>query len=306
MHKDFLSIKDLTGQEIAQIFDLSEQLKKNKTKFKDTLKGKALALIFQKPSCRTRISFEVGIYQLGGYSIYLGNEEINLGVREAIKDIGRTLSRYVDAVVIRTYAHENILELARHTNIPVINGLSDLLHPCQALSDIYSIKEKLQRLKGITLAYIGDGNNVCHCLLYGAAKVGMNIHIATPEGYGPNATIVKEAKGFAKKTGTVIQFFDQPEEAVSGAEVIYTDVWVSMGQEAEANKKKKIFKGYQVNEKLITKAKKDCLVMHCLPAHRGEEISDRVIDGRHSIVFDQAENRLHVQKAIMIKLLGER
>lgn len=306
MKKDFICIKDLTPKEIEDIFNLTDKLKQDKSQFSNVLAGKTLALIFQKPSNRTRVSFEVGMYQLGGNSIYLSPGEINLGVREAVKDVAKTLSRYVDGIVIRTFGHNNIIELAKYASIPVINGLSDLLHPCQALADIYTIREKLKGLKGVTLAYVGDGNNVCHSLLYGCSKVGINMNVATPKSYQSQALIIKETKGFAKKSGAEINLFGKPQEAVAGADVIYTDVWASMGQEKEAKKRKIAFKGFQVNKELVSKAKKDCLIMHCLPAHRGEEITDEVIDSKNSVVFDQAENRLHVQKAILIRLLGEK
>ena len=303
MKKDFISIKDLTLKEIQEIFALTDKLKKHKARFSKALAGKTLALIFQKPSNRTRVSFEVGMYQLGGYSIYLGPDEINLGVRESIKDVSKTLSRYADAIVLRTFSHKNILEMAQAATIPVINGLSDLMHPCQALADIYTIKEKFKKLKGIKLAYVGDGNNVCHSLLYGASKVGLDLSIATPKGYEPQDSIVREAKAFAKKSKAKINLSNHAKDAVYKADIIYTDVWASMGQEKEMRKRKKIFKNFQVNKRLLSKAKKDCLIMHCLPAHRGGEITDEVIDSKNSIVFEQAENRLHVQKAILIKLL---
>jgi ornithine carbamoyltransferase len=277
---------------MGDIFALTDKLKKNKTKFSKVLSGKTLALIFQKPSNRTRVSFEVGMYQLGGYSLYLSPGEINLGVRESIKDVAKTLSRYVDGIVLRTFEHKNILEMAKHATVPVINGLSDFSHPCQALGDVYTIKEKLKELKGITLAYVGDGNNVCNSLLYACVKTGVNMNVATPKGYEPQAKGVK------------INLFHSPQDAVKDADVIYTDVWASMGQEKEAAHKKKAFKDFQVNKKLVSLAKKNCLIMHCLPAHRGEEITDEVIDSKNSIVFDQAENRMHVQKAILIKLLS--
>ena len=290
MKKDLISIKELTTQEIADIFALTDKLKKDKAKFSAALSGKTLALIFQKPSNRTRVSFAVGMYQLGGYSIYLGPEEINLGVRETIKDVAKTLSRYVDGVVLRTFEHKNVVEMARDASIPVINGLSDFSHPCQALADVYTIKEKFNRLKGITLAYIGDGNNVCNSLIFASAKMGINLRVSTPKDYEP-----------AVKTN--LNLFHQPEDAVKDADVIYTDVWTSMGQEKEEKIRKEKFKGFQVNNKLVRLAKKNALIMHCLPAHRGEEITDEVIDSKNSVVFDQAENRMHVQKAILIRLL---
>jgi ornithine carbamoyltransferase len=303
MKKDFISIKDLTTQDIEDIFELTDKLKKDKAKFSKVLAGKTLVLLFQKPSNRTRVSFEVGMYQLGGNSIYLGPNEINLGVRESIQDAAKTLSRYVDAIVLRTFEHKNILELAKYSDKPVINGLSDFSHPCQALADIYTIREKLNNIKGLTLAYVGDGNNVCNSLLYACAKIGLNMNVATPKGYEPDRLVLKEAKAFVKSKGVSINLFDNPIEAVRGADAIYTDVWVSMGQEKEALVRKKIFKKFQVNKNLVKFARKDVLIMHCLPAHRGEEITDEVIDSKNSVVFDQAENRLHIQKAILIILL---
>ncbi|TRZ50139.1 ornithine carbamoyltransferase [bacterium] len=303
MKKDLISVGDLTSKEIEEIFALTDQLKKNKAKFSKVLSGKTLALIFQKPSNRTRVSFEVGMYQLGGYSLYLSPEEINLGVRESIKDVAKTLSKYVDGIVLRTYEHKNALEMAKHAAVPVINGLSDFSHPCQALADVYTIKEKLKKLKGKTLVYVGDGNNVCNSLLYACAKAGLNMNVATPKGYEPDGGVLEGAKVMAKK-GVRINLFHKPQEAVKNSDVIYTDVWASMGQEKEAQKRKKLFKDFQVNKKLVKLAKKNVLIMHCLPAHRGEEITNDVIDSKNSIVFDQAENRMHVQKAILIKLLG--
>ncbi len=303
MKKDLVSIKDLSQAEIGEIFGLTDELKKDKKKFERVLIGKTLALIFQKPSCRTRVSFEVGMYQLGGNSIYLGPDEINLGVRESIEDVAKTLSRYVDGIVLRTFAHKNVLEMARYAEVAVINGLSDFSHPCQALADIYTIKEKLKNLDGINFAYVGDGNNVCNSLLYACAKCGINMNVATPKGYEPDKEVLGEAKKLARMQNKKIGLFPDPKEAVSGADLIYTDVWASMGQEKEAQKRKKIFKPFQINAKLVKLAKKGALIMHCLPAHRGEEITAEVMESPNSIVFDQAENRMHVQKAILIKLL---
>jgi len=303
MKKDLVSIKDLTTRDIEDIFNLTDKLKKDESKFSRVLAGKTLVLLFQKPSNRTRVSFEVGMYQLGGNSIYLGPNEINLGVRESIQDAAKTLSRFVDAIVLRTFEHKNILELAKYSDKPVINGLSDFSHPCQALADIYTIREKLKNIKGITLAYVGDGNNVCNSLLYTSAKLGLNMNVGTPRGYEPDKSVLKEARGFAKSKNASINLFNNPTEAVKGADVIYTDVWASMGQEKEVQERKKIFREFQVNKNLIKFAKKNALIMHCLPAHRGEEITDEVIDSKNSIVFDQAENRLHIQKAILIILL---
>ncbi|MGB4520936.1 MAG: ornithine carbamoyltransferase [Candidatus Omnitrophota bacterium] len=296
MKKDLISIKDLTLKEIDEIFDLTDRLKKDRTKFSKALAGKTLALIFQKPSNRTRVSFEVGMYQLGGYSVYLGPDEINLGVRESIHDVAKTLSRYVNGIVLRTFEHKNTVEMAKFATIAVINGLSDFSHPCQAMADIYSVKEKLKNIKGKTLAYIGDGNNVCNSLIFACDKVGMNINVATPGGYEPSQEILK--------TKSRLNLFNDPFSAVKDVDVIYTDVWASMGQEAQAQERKRAFQGFQINAKLVSLAKKNVLIMHCLPAHRGQEITDEVIDSPNSIVFDQAENRMHVQKAILIKLLG--
>jgi len=304
MKKDLLSIGDLNSTEIDAIFKLTGELKRNKKKFAKSLSGKSLALLFQKPSNRTRVSFEVGMYQLGGKSLYLSPQEINLGVRETISDVAKTLSRYVDGIVLRTFEHKNCLDMAVAAAVPVINGLSDFSHPCQALADLFTIKEKLKTLKKITLAYVGDGNNVCNSLLFAAAKTGMNISVATPKGYAPVEKVVEEALAVAKTTGSRILITEDPFSAVSGANVVYTDVWASMGQEEEINKRKIIFKDFQINAKLLSNAAKNVLVMHCLPAHRGEEITDEVMESRNSIVFDQAENRMHVQKAILIKLLS--
>jgi len=300
--KDLISVKDLRKEEIEEVFRLSFQMKRDKS-FSEPLKGKSIALIFQKPSNRTRVSFEVGMYQLGGHAVYLGPEEIKLGVRESAADVARVLSRYIDGIVARTFKHEDIVNLAKSSTIPVINGLSDLLHPCQALSDIFTIKEQLGNLSLLRLVYIGDGNNVLHSLMHGAGITGLNMTIVNPRGYGPNADIVKEALFYAKKSGSIMTFTDDPLKAVKDADVIYTDVWTSMGQEKERNKRLKVFKRFRVDEALLVKAKKGCRIMHCLPAHRGEEITDDVLDGPSSIVFDQAENRLHVQKALLYLLL---
>ncbi len=306
MHKDLISIKDLSGQDLHAIFSLTDTLKHEPQKFAHRLQGKTLALVFEKPSNRTYVSFQVGMYQLGGNSIYLGPEHIKLGVRETIHDAARTLSRYVDAIVLRTFAHQVVLDMAKYAEVPVINGLSDLLHPCQGLTDIYTIKERLGRTKGVTLAYIGDGNNVCHSLLHGCAKTGVNLHVATPKGYEPDAKIVQESLHFARSTGAKIKLFHDPKKAALGADVLYTDVWASMGQEKEAEKRKKTFKEFQINKKLLEATGKRTMIMHCLPAHREEEITGEAIDSANSIVFDQAENRLHVQKAVLITLMRDK
>ncbi|MCK5260510.1 MAG: ornithine carbamoyltransferase [Candidatus Omnitrophica bacterium] len=305
MKRDLLSLQDLSGDEIVDLLELTEQLKQDNYQLNNQLKGKTIALVFQKPSNRTRVSFEVGVFQLGGNCLYLGPTEINLGVRESTADVSKTLSRYLDGIVARTHAHQDMIDLAQHSSVPIINGLSDLYHPCQALTDIFSIKEKFGKTEGLTLAYIGDGNNVCNSLLLGCAKVGIHMRIATPLKYESRKDIVRLAKDYAKETDTEITITNSPQDAVKGADIIYSDVWVSMGQEEESKKRLNDFNGYQINEELTDLATKDFIFMHCLPAHRGQEVTAEVIDGEHSIVFDQAENRLHTQKAILISLLGE-
>ncbi len=302
--RDLIAIEDVKTHEISEILDLARDVKADKEKYSTSLKGKSLGLIFQKPSNRTRVSFEVGMFQLGGHSLYLGPNEIGMGGREATKDVARVLARYLDCIVARTYKHEDVKELARYADIPVINGLSDLAHPCQALTDIFTIREKLGRLKGVTLAYIGDGNNVLNSLMCAAAKVGLEMKIATPEGYEPKRSMVAMVKAFSRQSGAKFEFSNDPRKAATACDVIYTDVWVSMGQEKEAKKREKAFYDFQVNEGIMKLAKKACLVMHCLPAHRGLEITDSVIDSKSSVVYDQAENRMHVEKAILLKLLG--
>ena len=302
--KNFITIKDLSLKDIQKIFQLTTRLKKNKPEFYNSLRGEILGLIFQKPSNRTRVSFEVGMYELGGYSIYLRPDEIKLGIRESVGDVAKTLSRYLSCVVLRTYSHNDILEFARFSTVPVINGLTDLLHPCQALADIYTINEKLHTFKNKTLTYIGDGNNVCHSLVYACAKAGLNFVIATPKDYEPNRFVIKDGFSLFKKTNNKLIVVNDPVLAVRNADIIYTDVWASMGKEKEAKKRNKIFKNFKINTRLMKHAKQSCLFMHCLPAHRGIEVDDEVIDSKNSIVFDQAENRLHVQKAILIMLLG--
>jgi len=310
--RDLISILDLTSDEIVEIFLSAQALKKRKEP-RNTLKGKVLGMVFQKPSTRTRISFEVAMYQLGGFAIFLNVQDLQLSRGEAIRDTAKTLSRYVDGIVVRAYKHQDVIELAKESTVPVINGLSDLLHPCQVLADIFTIAEKkgiLSRLSSkelsrIEVAFVGDGNNVANSWINGAARLGMKLVISTPPGYEPDKKILGEGMKLAKTTGADIKVLHKPEEAVKKADVIYTDVWVSMGMEKEREKRLKVFKPYQVNGALIGKAKKDVLVMHCLPAHRGEEITDEVLDGPNAIVFDQAENRLHVQKAILEFLLGQ-
>lgn len=303
MKRDFITLEDWPTEELEKLLTLAESIKGNRSKTLEHLKGKSMGLIFQKPSNRTRVSFEVGFTQLGGYCVYLGPEEIDLGKRESTADAAKTLSRYLDVIVARTYNHEDIVELARHASIPVINGLSDLEHPCQVLADLLTIKEKFKQLKELTFAYIGDGNNVCHSLLLGCAKMGINFKMAAPKNYGPKEEIVQKAKQFASVQNVKILISQNPQDAVTGAHVIYTDVWTSMGQEQEREKRLKDFQGFQINKQLTQWADPKYIFMHCLPAHRGEEVTADVIDGPNSVVFDQAENRLHAQKAILLTLL---
>jgi ornithine carbamoyltransferase len=306
MTKDLLSIRDLTVFEIDGLFDLAADLKAQQRKgiAHPLLTGKTLGMIFEKPSLRTRVTFEVGMAQLGGRAIYLAPADIQLGTRETVKDVARNLERWVDGIVARTFTHRTVEELARHAAIPVINGLSDLTHPCQILADLFTLREKRGPLRGVKVAYIGDGNNVCHSWLYGAAKTAIDLTVACPKGYEPDADVVAFAHQEAEAAGGRITLLDDARAAAAGADVLYTDVWTSMGQESEAARRRRDFQGFQVNAALIGLATPDALVMHCLPAHRGEEITDEVLDGPHSIVYDQAENRLHVQKAILAKLLG--
>ena len=303
MKEDLISIECLDARDIFDILKLTEKIKSSKAGYADALKGKSIGLIFQKPSNRTRVSFEIGMVQLGGHALYLGPDEIDMGGRESVKDVACVLSRYLDGIVARTYKHDDVKELALYAAVPVINGLSDRAHPCQALTDIFTIKEKLGSFKGITLAYVGDGNNVLNSLMCAAAKVGLDMKIATPKGYESTKEMVSIVKKFAKESGAKIEILNDPKTAAKDADVIYTDVWVSMGQEKNAAVRLKAFKNFQINDGLMKLTKKDCLVMHCLPAHRGQEITDSVMDSKHSIVYDQAENRMHVQKAILLKLL---
>ena len=305
MKRDLIDVNDLTSKEIDHLFELTVNLKKNKKQMTHQLDGKAIALVFQKPSNRTRVSFEVGIWQMGGKCFYLGPDEINLGKRESTSDAAKTLSRYLDCIIARTHSHQDMVDLAKFSSIPVINGLSDLSHPCQALADLFTIKERFGRLKDNKVAYIGDGNNVCKSLLEACAIAGINMRVATPKKYALTADVIKFAKKFAAKSGAKIEISNSPQDAIKDVHVVYTDTWVSMGQEAEAKKRLKDFKGFQIDSKLVKLADKNFIFMHCLPAHRGYEVAADVIDGKHSVVFDQAENRLHVQKAILIWLLGE-
>jgi ornithine carbamoyltransferase len=299
--RDFISIHDYSAEEIAYIVETGIALKKMQKAGipHHILPGKTLGMIFQKSSTRTRVAFEVGMYQLGGHALFLSPRDIQVGRGETIKDTALVLSRMLDGIMIRTFAHEEVLELAQWASIPVINGLTDLLHPTQIIGDLMTIKEHKGRLEGLKLAFVGDGNNVAHSLLFGGAKTGMEITIACPRGFEPDEKILALAREDAKATGARLSVMEDPNEAVKQADIIYTDVWASMGEEAQAEEKEKNFLPYQVNQQLLSLARKDCIVLHCLPAKRGKEITDEVIDGPQSVVFDEAENRLHAHKAIM-------
>ncbi len=299
--RHLLAVHDLTQAEILNLLKRAKALKKRKAR---ALVGRTLGLFFEKASTRTRVSFEVAMAQLGGHSIFLSKEEIQLHRGETIADTARVLSRYLDGLVIRTYAHHTIEEWARHATIPVINGLTDLHHPCQALGDLFTVFEKRGRISGLKLAYIGDGNNVADSLIEGALRLGMNISLACPKGYEPNKDVLEFAQQESKKTGASIQVSHEPEAAAKGADILYTDVWTSMGQESEVENRRKAFQGYQIYRYLLKLAKPSAWVMHCLPAHRGEEITEEVMEGPQAIVWDQAENRLHIQKAILEMFLS--
>ena len=302
MNKNFLAISELTHDEIFEIFDLAKELKAKVRRREEhhLLKGQTLAMIFQKPSARTRISFETGMFQLGGHALYLSPNDIGIGKRESVADISRVISRYCDGIMARLFDHSHILEMGESASVPVINGLTDLLHPCQIMADALTVLEHRGTLDNLSVAWVGDGNNVAHSWINLAARIPMKLNLAVPEGYEPDASILAEAN--AAGLSEVNVMYD-PVAAVKDADVIYTDVWASMGQEEEAAERKKVFQAFQVNSALAAHAAKDHLVLHCLPAHRGDEITDAVIDGPHSVVFDEAENRLHVQKAILVKLM---
>ena len=301
MKKDLLSIADLDRKEIEHLIEQARRIKREGAS--SLLSGKTLVLLFEKPSLRTRVSFELAMYQLGGHCIYLSPEEVGLGKREPAADIARVLSRYVDVIAARTFSQETLHILAAHSSVPVINALSDLEHPCQALSDLLTISEKKGKLSGLTLAFIGDGNNVANSLLLSSCLTGMNFHFASPPGYEVKKEVLNQGKKFAALSGSQIQLTNNPHEAARGADVIYTDVWVSMGQEAEAEKRRFVYQSYQVDSKLLGLAKRDALFMHPLPAHHGQEISAGLLDDPRSVVFDQAENRLHLQKALLARIL---
>ncbi|HEX9164231.1 MAG TPA: ornithine carbamoyltransferase [Thermoanaerobaculia bacterium] len=303
-HKDFIEVHDYTASEVMEIFELAKEIKAKPKKFRDALEGQTLAMIFEKSSTRTRVSFEAGMFQLGGHALFLSARDIQLGRGEPIVDTAKVLSRYVDGIMARTFAHKTVTDLAQYASVPVINGLTDLSHPCQSMTDYFTAWEKFGgELRGRKLAYIGDGNNMAHSLMFAAPKVGMDIAVATPAGYAPDPAIVAAAGDDARAAGTKILVTVSIDEAVAGADVVETDVWASMGQEDEAEKRRKDFKGWIVDDRVMSRAKRDAIFMHCLPAHRGEEVAASVIDSPRSVIYDEAENRLHVQKAILVALM---
>ena len=306
-HKDLLCIHDLSTEEVLLILDVAKKLKKMQKLGvpHEFCKGKTLAMMFSKASTRTRVSFETGFHQLGGHAIYLNDRDSQIGRGEPIRDTARVLSRMVDGIMIRTFSHDSVIELAEYASIPVINGLTDLLHPCQALTDLLTIEEQLGSLKGRKLVYVGDGNNMAHSLMYACAKVGMDMVCASPKGYQPDPMVLKQAQEDAAQTGCTISVEEDIAKAVKGADVLYTDVWTSMGQEAEREIRLKALHDYQINSELLKAANPGAIVLHCLPAHRGEEITEEVLEGPQSFVWDQVENRLHTQKAIMVLLMSD-
>jgi ornithine carbamoyltransferase len=303
-HKDFIEVHDYTADEVMELFHLSRDIKANPDQFRRTLEGQTLAMIFEKSSTRTRVSFEVGMFQLGGHALFLSARDIQLGRGEPIVDTARVLSRYVNGIMARTFAHKTVTDLAEYSTIPVINGLTDLSHPCQSMTDFFTAWEKFGgELKGRKMAYVGDGNNMAHSLMFTASKVGMDMAVATPAGYTCDPQVVAQAQADAQAAGTKLILTNSIDEAVKDADIVETDVWASMGQEDEAEKRRRDFAGWIVDQRLMSLAKKDAIFMHCLPAHRGEEVSAEVIDGPQSVIFDEAENRLHIQKAIMVALM---
>jgi ornithine carbamoyltransferase len=301
--QDFLSIRDFAPEEIAHLLDLAMHIKLHPEEYSEKLKGKTLALIFEKPSLRTRVTFDVGIHQLGGFSLYLSPAEINLGKRESVYDVAKNLERMVQGIMIRTFAHDIVERMAEYASIPIINGLTDYSHPCQAMADYLTMLEIKGKIKGLKVVFVGDGNNVAHSLLFVGAQLGAHVWVATPAGYEPKADAVSWARDRSAMWGGSCTITNDPVEAARDADVIYTDVWASMGQEGEASERKKIFQPYQVNSALFAQAKDNAIFMHCLPAHRGDEVTNEVIDSRHSVVFQQAENRLHAQKAILLECM---
>jgi ornithine carbamoyltransferase len=304
MSRDFLSMDDVTPSELDDLLELSARGKADPGRYASRLVGKAVAMIFEKPSTRTRVSFEVAVSSTGGHPVVLSSAELQLGRGETIEDTGRVLSRYVDAIVLRTFGHERLEFLAAAADVPVINALSDFEHPCQCLADLLTIRERRGALAGLTLAYLGDGNNVAHSLLLGGALAGMHVRVATPVGFEPIPQVVHHAEGIAGETGGSIAILNDPVEASKGADVLYTDVWASMGQESETDERSLVFPPYRIDQAAVERAAEDVIVLHCLPAHRGQEITDEVIDGPHSAVWDQAENRLHTQRALLLWVLG--
>lgn len=302
--KDLVSIQDLTPEEVGALLDLTALIKARPADFRGALAGKQVVMFFEKPSLRTRLTFEAGVNSLGGHAIFVDQTQSRMGERETLADVAHNLERWVDCVILRTFAHDTITGIAEHASIPVINALSDLEHPCQALADFFTLEEKFDDITKVTLTYVGDGNNVAHSLMLVGAAVGAKVRIATPKGYEPLADVTKAAKKIAGETGGKITITNDPVAAVTGADAVYTDVWASMGQEAETDERAKIFAKFQVNEELMSHAAQHALFMHCLPAHRGSEVADAVIDSPQSVVFDQAENRLHIQKSILLMLLG--
>jgi ornithine carbamoyltransferase len=306
-HKDFIEIHDYTAGEVRELFELARDMKAAPQKFRTTLQGQTLAMIFEKSSTRTRVSFEVGMFQMGGHALFLSSRDIQLGRGEPITDTAKVLSRYVDGIMARTFAHKTVTDLAEHGTVPVINGLTDLSHPCQVMADYFTACEKFGgELQGRKIAWIGDGNNMAHSLMFGAPKVGMHITVATPPGYAPDPAVIAQATADAREAGTQMILTTSMDEAVRDADIVETDVWASMGQEDEAEKRRRDFDGWMVDAALMAKAKKQAIFLHCLPAHRGEEVAAGVIDGPQSVIFDEAENRLHVQKAIMALLMRKK
>jgi ornithine carbamoyltransferase len=303
--RHLLTLEEYSSREILGLLDFAAKIKKSPAKFKSALAGQCLAMIFEKSSTRTRVSFEVGMVQLGGHGLYLSGNDLQLGRGETIGDTAKVLSRFVQGIMIRTFAHSTVEELAKHSSVPVINGLTDSHHPCQILADFQTIQEKFKNLKTLQVVFVGDGNNVAHSLMIGCAKMGMHFKLVCPSGYEPDTTILKSAQKEGRKNGSRIEVTQKVEGSVKGANVVYTDVWTSMGQEAEKVKRLKDFRGYQINEKLMNESPK-AIFLHCLPAHRGEEVSAGVMDGGQSMVWDQAENRLHAQKALLVTLMGKR
>jgi ornithine carbamoyltransferase len=301
---DLVSIEKLDASDVKVILERARDIKSNPDNYRSALKGQTLAMVFQKPSLRTRVTFETGMTQLGGHAIYISPTDAGLGTRESVPDIARNLERWVDGIMARVFGQKIVVELAEHSKVPVINALSDDYHPCQALGDAFTLSEHFDSLKGLKLAYIGDGNNMTHSLMLVAARTGMNISVATPKGYEPNAAITERARNSAKEAGTTVELGTDPKAAVKDADAVYTDVWASMGQESEAADRDKIFRPFQVNEDLMATAKPNAKFMHCLPAHRGDEVTDGVADSKTSVMFDQAENRLHIQKSIMTLLMA--